>query len=100
MCVGFFLYAAVNFVTFIVKLEGVPSRGPGGTYQLRGEDRGYHQVTPEVYHRNRALEVRGFSGHWMLFYAVAMTAAASGRRGVTPLTPATYSTPPSRCIDA
>jgi hypothetical protein len=80
MCVALFLYAAVNFLTFMVKLEGVPSRGPGGTYQLRGKDRGYYPVPAEVYHRNRALEARGFSGHWMLFYAVAMTAAASGRR--------------------
>jgi hypothetical protein len=84
MCAALFLYAAVNFVMFMVTLEGIPSRGPGGTYQLRGKDRGYYAVSAEVYHRNRALEARGFSGHWMLFYGAAMTAAASGRKFLQP----------------
>jgi len=54
----FFAYAIVNFIVFIINAPGKPPPGP---------------MTPQ--------DVRGFSGHWMLFYtaSAAMFLAALNR---------------------
>jgi hypothetical protein len=76
-----FVYAILNFAAFFVTVAAAPGRpvvtGPG-TYALRGK-RGaaVRPITAAEYHACRARAVRGFSGHWMLFYAASMAAFAS-----------------------
>jgi hypothetical protein len=76
------LYAGVNFVIFIYLIMvvmggGTPEKEPGG-YVLRNHGTLVRKISEQEYHRYRAYIMRGFSGHWVLFYALAMTMAASG----------------------
>lgn len=66
-----FAYTMVNFGLFMYRMEGSPSKRPDGTYELSEHGRLIRRVTAAEYRHFRALEVRGFSGHWMLFYAVS-----------------------------
>jgi hypothetical protein len=54
MAYGFFIYALINFITFIIAMFAVP---PG-------------QQAPNA--PATALGFRGFSGHWMAFYSMAI----------------------------
>jgi hypothetical protein len=74
-------YAIVNFIVFfylmfVVLGGGTPEKESGG-YVLSNHGTVMRQISEEEYHRYRAYMVRGFSGHWMAFYAAAMTMAAS-----------------------
>jgi hypothetical protein len=80
-----FFYAIVNFVVFFVltiRNAGTPGRAANGTYVLRtkGRNATTRPITAEEYHLLRARMVRGFSGHWMVFYAMAAQAMVSGIR--------------------
>jgi hypothetical protein len=74
-----FAYGIVNFLLFLFLITGseAPRREPDGTFTA---NKGQRVITKAAYHRLRALEVRGFSGHWMLFYAAGMTILTSERR--------------------
>lgn len=68
-----FVYALVNFLVF------VGGSGPGSP-ALRGssfvlERKGVliRQITESEYRTFRAAEIRGFSGHWLVFYFVPFT---------------------------
>lgn len=75
-----FAYALINFAVFIFLVHtGSPSY-EGGRYILQNHGKFVRQISEQEYHQYRAYEVRGFSGHWMLFYAAAMTMLASGIR--------------------
>lgn len=66
-----FLYTMVNFGLFMYQLEGSPHKRPDGTYELTEHGRLLRPITAAEYRHFRALETRGFSGHWILFYAVS-----------------------------
>jgi hypothetical protein len=74
-----FAYAIVNFITFIFLIRGggSPTKRGDGTFTA---DKGRRVITEAEYRRLRAYEVRGFSGHWMMFYAAAMTTITSAWR--------------------
>jgi hypothetical protein len=59
MVYGFFIYAVINFIFFIYRTAG----------------RGHGPVDPSI-------EFRGFSGHWMAFYAAALALFYSATRQV------------------
>jgi hypothetical protein len=62
---GFFAYAIVNFMIFIVTASHMPKTAGTGV------------PPPEVW--------RGFSGHWMAFYSAGLAALTSAyRQGVSP----------------
>ena len=52
LCIGFFVYAFLNFAYFLIRMASIPSTG--------GSE------PPD------AVTLRGFSGHWMAFYSAAM----------------------------
>lgn len=68
-----FIYAMVNFGLFVFQMQGSPHQiHSGGGYELRNHGKLIRTITPAEYQHYRALEVRGASGHWMLFYGVSM----------------------------
>jgi hypothetical protein len=78
-----FAYAIVNFIVSILLLSSFsgksPTRQPNGTYTVR-RDGTTVPITSAEYHRFRSVEIRLFSGHWMMFYAFATTAMLSAIR--------------------
>ena len=66
---GFF-YAFINFILFMSSQGGTPSI-QDGHYVLQNHGELIKNLTEQEYHQYKANEVRGFSGHWILFYGVA-----------------------------
>lgn len=71
LVLGLFFYAIVNFMLFAaLGPRGTPAFD-GTKYVERhrgGEER---EITAAEYRRLRAWQVRGFSGHWLVFYAAS-----------------------------
>jgi len=67
-------YSFFNFfhTSFVLNQRGVPSTSLG-LKALVSHGKVIRRLTDEEYERHQAYSVRGYSGHWMLFYAVAMT---------------------------
>jgi hypothetical protein len=65
-----FAYALVNFALFIFHSEGGNPTIEHGKYLLMEHGRLIRELTPTEYTAFKANEVRGFSGHWLLFYFV------------------------------
>lgn len=83
MTVCLFAYAIINFATFFFLMhEGQPTREEDGTFAIKNHGRFVRNISEQEYHRYRGYEVRGFSGHWMLFYSAAamMLVSATQRR--------------------
>ncbi len=68
--VGFF-YAIINFMLFVATQRGVPDI-QNGQYVLQSHGTLIKTLTEQEYHHFKANEVRGFSGHWIAFYGIAM----------------------------
>lgn len=66
-------YALINFVLFMALMEGGSPSTKDGKYYLHNHGRMIRELTKGEYQRFRAYEVRGFSGHWMMFSIVPMT---------------------------
>lgn len=65
------LYALVNFfASFTGAVAGSPEIRDG-QYVLINKGKFIRHLTAEEYVQGRANTLRGFSGHWMLFYAVS-----------------------------
>jgi hypothetical protein len=74
-----FAYMFVNFAVFIFMMRGgSPHHEENGKYVLSNHGKVSREISAEDFHRYQGYEVRGFSGHWMGFYAMAMTLMASG----------------------
>ena len=54
-------------------MEGVIPAEKEGRYYLHGHGRKIRDLEEGEYRQFRAYEVRGFSGHWMLFSVIPMT---------------------------
>lgn len=70
-CFAVVVYTAVNFAVFINLMEGTPEV-KNGRYYLHHHGQIIREITEVEYGRFRAYEVRGFSGHWMLFSLLPM----------------------------
>ncbi|MEM9555553.1 MAG: hypothetical protein AAGC60_14950 [Acidobacteriota bacterium] len=78
-----FIYALVNFGLFFANSwEGMPVVEPDGTFAVRNHGDFVRSISEDEFHHLRALEVRGLSGHWMLFYSWSLSAATSAARDV------------------
>jgi hypothetical protein len=66
---GFF-YAGINFMLFFASQDGTPAI-KDGQFILQNHGQLIKTLTEQEYHHYKANEVRGFSGHWILFYGVA-----------------------------
>jgi hypothetical protein len=86
-----FGYCFLNFAVFSARMDGTPGEGPkAGSFILHNHGRFVRSITAPEYHHYRALVVRGFSGHWMLFYAASAAtiySATSHARPASPLPP-------------
>jgi hypothetical protein len=72
-CGTAFIYAFINYVLFIALMEGGSPSVKNGNYILHSHGHKIRDITKEEYQRFRAYEVRGFSGHWIIFSLVPMT---------------------------
>ena len=66
-----FVYAIVNFMLFMVATEGGSPTIQDGKYLLLNHGELIREISLEEYSAFKANEVRGFSGHWLVFYYVA-----------------------------
>jgi hypothetical protein len=71
VAIGGFFYAMLNFILFAVSQRGVPAVWDG-QYVLHDHGNLIKNLTEEEYHQSKANEVRGFSGHWIAFYGLAI----------------------------
>ena len=75
-----FAYAFVNFAVFMFRSSSGSPSERNAKFVLQSHGRVIRELTAQEYHFQKALVVRGFSGHWMLFYAAAMTTLSSAMR--------------------
>jgi hypothetical protein len=66
-----FVYAIINFLLFMATQSGTPDFREG-QYILHNRGEVIKILTEQEYHHYKANEVRGFSGHWLAFYGMAM----------------------------
>jgi hypothetical protein len=71
LLVAVMVYAALNFALFIMGTEGGSAMLRDGRYVLSEHGRVIREITREEYLGFEANVVRGFSGHWLVFYFVA-----------------------------
>jgi len=63
-----FAYAIVNFIIFIAGTQGGSPTVQDGKYLLLNHGKLIREITAGEYAAFKANEVRGFSGHWLVFY--------------------------------
>jgi hypothetical protein len=77
-----FAYAFFNFFfTVLVLNEGGTPSEIDGRKVLQSHGNIKRELTDEEYDQHQAYVIRGFSGHWMIFYAVGMTVLYSKLKG-------------------
>jgi hypothetical protein len=64
------VYAFVNFALFFFLSEGGRPDVRDGQFVLQNHGKLIRFLTEEEYHLQRAYVLRGFSGHWLVFYLV------------------------------
>jgi len=68
---AFFAYAIINFALFFfLSRDGVPDVRDG-KYVLHNHGQVVRELSENEYEWQKAYVIRGFSGHWMVFYLVS-----------------------------
>lgn len=68
---AFFVYAIVNFALFfLLSKSGTPDMRDG-RYVLHNHGNVIRELSEDEYELQKAYVLRGFSGHWMVFYLTA-----------------------------
>ena len=67
VCIAVFIYVGINFGLFLMNSEGGGPQAQNGRYYLKSHGRIIRELREAEFHRFRAYELRGFSGHWILF---------------------------------
>ena len=66
----FFVYALINFALFLfLSQSGVPAIRDG-KFVLASHGHVVRELSKQEYEQQEAYVLRGFSGHWMIFYLV------------------------------
>jgi hypothetical protein len=65
-----FVYAIINFAVFMVNTDGGSPVAENGRYLLMEHGKLIREITATEFAAFKANEVRGFSGHWLVFYFV------------------------------
>lgn len=65
-----FVYAVINFLWVFSSFAGVPEI-ENGHYVLQNHGKLIKTLTEQEYHWHKAMELRGFSGHWLAFYGIS-----------------------------
>lgn len=77
LCGVCFLYAAVNFFSFASMTKDGSPDIISGNYVISNHGRIVRVISHDEYEKYRSYEVRGFSGHWMIFYFFSATVLVS-----------------------
>lgn len=80
LCAGVFLYALVNFALFMINSEGGGPFAENGKYYLKSHGHIIRELSEKEFYRFQAYELRGFSGHWILFSLIPTAYFARLRR--------------------
>jgi len=64
------VYVAINFIVFMGQMDEGSPNVQAGKFYLTNHGKVVREITESEFHRFEAYEVRGFSGHWMLFSMV------------------------------
>jgi hypothetical protein len=67
---AFFAYAIINFALFFFLSKGGVPDVRDGKYVLHNHGNVIRELSEEEYDLQNAYVIRGFSGHWMIFYLV------------------------------
>jgi hypothetical protein len=67
---AFFAYAFINFALFFFLSRGGTPDVRDGKYVLHNHGNVIRELSEDEYELQTAYVVRGFSGHWMIFYLV------------------------------
>jgi hypothetical protein len=67
---AFFAYALINFALFFFLSRGGVPDVRDGKYVLHNHGQVIRELSEDEYELQKAYVVRGFSGHWMVFYLV------------------------------
>jgi hypothetical protein len=70
IAIGCFFYSIINFILFTTSQPGTPYI-QDGQYILRDHAQLIKTLTEQEYHHYKANQMRGFSGHWLVFYGLA-----------------------------
>jgi hypothetical protein len=73
-------YAFINFALFMYLMREGGPRQDGGKFVVSNHGRVVREITPAEYSALRAGELRGFSGHWLVFYFLPFGYFAFSRR--------------------
>jgi hypothetical protein len=68
---AFFAYAIINFALFIFLSRGGVPDVRDGKYVLHNHGQVVRELSENEYEWQKAYVIRGFSGHWMVFYLVS-----------------------------
>lgn len=79
-----FAYAMLNFMLFMQAAEGGSPDLRDGGFVLQNHGRVIRQLSAAEYVALRANEVRGFSGHWLVFYFVPFAYFRFAQRSASP----------------
>ena len=63
-----FAYAFVNFALFVLRSEGGSPDMRDGVYVLQSHGKFIRELSLAEFKAQQAYVVRGFSGHWLVFY--------------------------------
>ena len=89
-----FIYAMVNFALFVVLMrEGGAQREPDGSFVVAYKGDVIRKIGEDEFHRLQAYKARGFSGHWMMFYAVGAAIIMSAMNALRS-SPGSHAGPP------
>jgi hypothetical protein len=80
LCAGVFLYTLVNFALFMINSEGGGPFAENDKYYLKSHGHIIRELSEQEFYRFRAYELRGFSGHWILFSLIPTIYFAHIRR--------------------
>jgi len=68
---AFFAYAVINFAMFFFLSKGGVPDVRDGKYVLHNHGQVIRELSEDEYEWQKAYVLRGFSGHWMVFYLIA-----------------------------
>jgi hypothetical protein len=71
LATAIFAYAIINFLVFMLATHGASPSIRDSKFVLQNHGRLIRELTPGEYTSLRANELRGVSGHWLLFYFIA-----------------------------
>lgn len=80
LCLGLMAYAAVNFLVSMQDMQGGSWSIADGKYILSDHGRLIREISAAQYHALQANLLRGFSGHWLVFYFLPFVWFMFGRK--------------------